>query len=543
MSRFIKSVFFCVVLSTLCAAKAQTINAASCNTSDVQAAINTATEGQTVAIPAGTCTWTAGVTITGKGISVVGAGAGRIIAYSPTSLTIGNGSKTLSVTSTLVSGTLNITSGEALKISETGNRQNYMTGTVSSYSSGTLTMNITGTGGSCGNSSSGQSPSNCKRWLISTQPLTTLVNNSGAAMFSVTEDSSYHTNLSGFKIAEGTGTGDGVDFLAGGGQAIVLHDCWIEQGSGDSVHTNVNRGLIYDCSFDSTPFSMAPLGIHLQPYDLTAWTTPSYFGMKDTTGENNFYVEDSDFHAYLNAVDNDEGARSVFRYSTFNNAGFGTHGADTSPLGQRYFEYYNNVGVYNGYNDGTTFPMNWWFFVRGGTYVIFNNTLPPLVSTDYGTKLSVDMIVMNLQRNAGPNPCWGAGTSGGADYYAPRQVGMGYVTGTGHDGLGSSTYSATSFGYPSPLYAGDSEPAYIWGNSQQPLSNVGTTDYGTGNSDSCTGTTDTSAHYIVSGRDYINSTTAKPGYTPYTYPHPLRTGSTTSTNGPASPSGLQATFN
>ena len=58
--------------------------------------------------------------------------------------------------------------------------------------------------------------------------------------------------------------------------------------------------------------------------------------------------------------------------------------------------------MFNGYNDLTTFPMNWWFFVRGGTYVIYNNALPALQSTDYGTKPDVNMTVMNLQRNAGP---------------------------------------------------------------------------------------------------------------------------------------------
>lgn len=43
-------------------AHAQTINAASCNSSDVQAAINSVSvDGTTVAVPAGTCTWTSAV--------------------------------------------------------------------------------------------------------------------------------------------------------------------------------------------------------------------------------------------------------------------------------------------------------------------------------------------------------------------------------------------------------------------------------------------------------------------------------------------------
>ena len=47
-----------------------------------------------------------------------------------------------------------------------------------------------------------------------------------------------------------------------------------------------------------------------------------------------------------------------------------------------------------------------------------------------------------------------AGTSGGAQYPCPRQVGMGRVTGTGADGLGRTHDSIT--------YVGDSEPVYIW---------------------------------------------------------------------------------
>lgn len=536
--------FFGLLLYPFTAANAQ-VSASSCNTSDVQSAINQATEGQTVTIPSGTCTWTSGVTVSGKGLTIKGAGAGRIIGYSSSTLAIGTGTKTLSVTSTLVSGSLNLAVGETLRISETGNRQNYMLGAVSSYGSGTLTMNISSTGGSCGNSSSSLSPSNCKRWLISTQPSTVIVNNSSAVLFNVTEDSTVHTNLSGFKIAAGTGSGSGVRFNAGGGAAIVLHDCWMENGTGgaDSVYVAVNRGVISSCSFDSTPFSMAPFAIHFAPFDTTAWSSPSYWGMSDSNGQHNVYVETNDFHAFLNMSDSDEGTRSVFRYNVLNNAGLGNHGADSGPIGVRYFEFYKNVGNFNGYSDGTTFPMNWWIFVRGGSFVIHDNTLPALVSTDYGTKADVNMTVMNLQRNAGPNPCWGAGTTGGSRYYSPRQVGLGYVTGTGHAGNGSSTYSAASYGYPSQ-YVGDPEPAYIWANSRQPLGNVVVSDYGTGQPDSCTGTVDSTANYIVANRDYFNGSTSKPGYTPYTYPHPLVGGGSQQSSGPpAPPTGLSAVVN
>lgn len=63
---------------------AATIQAASCSQADVQAAINAASGGDMVSIPAGNCTWTSGVTIT-KGLTVQGASeASTIISSSGT---------------------------------------------------------------------------------------------------------------------------------------------------------------------------------------------------------------------------------------------------------------------------------------------------------------------------------------------------------------------------------------------------------------------------------------------------------------------------
>jgi hypothetical protein len=65
MSRFIKWALFVSLLSTLfaTAASAQTIPSASCNSSDVQTALNSVSaDGTTVTIPAGNCSWTTSVT-------------------------------------------------------------------------------------------------------------------------------------------------------------------------------------------------------------------------------------------------------------------------------------------------------------------------------------------------------------------------------------------------------------------------------------------------------------------------------------------------
>jgi len=533
MSKLLKLFFFGLLLSSLQLVRAQSVTAASCNTSAVQTAINTATEGQTVYIPSGTCTWTGGVTISGKGINLQGAGSGRIVAYDNGNAmeTVGTGSRTWTIAGFSPGFTGSILTG-TLTAYALGDEALSMTGTVTSYSGSTLTMNITSTTGS----------GSYHRWFFSTPSSTVLINNSGTAMFSVTEDTSFDTRLSGFKIQAGTGAGDGVDFkYASGGQAIVLQNCWIQQGSGDSTRFSTNGGVISNCSFDSPTFSMAPEAVHVKIDSPSSgqitWTQPSYWGAADTTGQNNIYVETSDFEAYLNAFDDDDNGRLVWRYNLMNNTGSGTHGADTSNYGVRYFEYYKNTGVFNGYNDGSTFNMNWWLFVRGGTFVVWGNTMAALTSTDYGTRPDVNMTAMNLQRNGGPNACWGAGGGAtGTNYHIPRQVGVGRVTGTGTANYPTGKVNNSST--DSITYVGDSEPAYIWGNTRQPLSNITISNYG---GSDCSNP-DVSGNYIQANRDYFNGSTAKPGYTAYTYPHPLAGGGTT-TNAPLPPINLKAVAN
>jgi hypothetical protein len=542
MKTSIRWLLFTILLGTLfCTnAKANTYPAASCNSSDVQAAINSASNGDTVTVPGGTCTWSSGVTIAGRAITLTGAGGGGAVLYSSSTLSIATGSTTLSVSSAAVSSAPTITNGETLRISETGNRQNYLEGTVTSYragSPGSLTMNITSTGGSCGSGT----VSDCRRWIVFVPASTVFVNDLGSgAVVSVYESTAGHVEISGFKIAEGNGLADGVDFnYVSGGQAILMHDVWIEDptnpnnSSGGGVFSNTNRGVIWNWTCDNTPFSESFLCFHHKDAPASSWTTPSNWGMADSTGQANFYVEDSFFAAGFHASDNDDNGRLVWRYNVLDNIGFGTHGADTSNYGQRYFDFDHNVGVFNDESsDHTTFNMQWWIFVRGGTFVAFDNTLPALVSQDYGTKPDIDIIIENLQRDAGPNPCWGAGTTGGADYHAPRQPGFGYVTGTGKDGLGRTNDSIT--------YVGDSEPAYEWGNSREPL-NVNLSDYG----GTACGSPDHTSDYVQPGRDYFTNT-SKPGFTPYTYPHPLAVGSASSggagssSAAPAAPTGLTA---
>src|ERR1700730_5512629 len=58
-------------------AQANTITAASCSVSDVQTAIKAASDGDTVVIPNGSCSWTSGITIS-KQITLQGQSIGGV---------------------------------------------------------------------------------------------------------------------------------------------------------------------------------------------------------------------------------------------------------------------------------------------------------------------------------------------------------------------------------------------------------------------------------------------------------------------------------
>jgi len=87
------------------AAEATTHPAATCNVSDVQTQINAASSGDTVTIPAGTCTWTTGVTWTAPpNVTLQGAGSQSVVGGGDATVVIDNINR-----SSFDAGALNIT--------------------------------------------------------------------------------------------------------------------------------------------------------------------------------------------------------------------------------------------------------------------------------------------------------------------------------------------------------------------------------------------------------------------------------------------------
>src|SRR5438309_882819 len=309
----VTGLIFLLLLAVSGSAQAGVINAASVSRSDVAAAIHSAVNGDTVVIPAGASTWTTGISVSGKAIKIQGTGSGRIIGRTLTPNSVGTGSKTF----TTQSG-LSITGGQTLRIvrrtiqtdGSSDVSGTFMLGTVTSYSGTTLVMNITSTGGI----------GTYGAWYIATEPLTTInyTTPSGAA-FSITP-SNGNVELSGIEfICPGPG---GYAMLLNDAfpSETLIHDCWFKSTTAHAViiRAATNSVVIYQCSFDS-PFSVveAIMVKWENAAGNTSWTTVDTLGNRDSNGNKNFYIEDCDFHYFLNATNFDSNSRVVTRHCTF----------------------------------------------------------------------------------------------------------------------------------------------------------------------------------------------------------------------------------
>jgi hypothetical protein len=216
------------------------------------------------------------------------------------------------------------------------------------------------------------------------------------------------------------------------------------------------------------------------------WTRPMTWG---TT--NAVYFEDCSAHAQKAIlgramVDGFGGARVVIRNCNVTNYSIGFHGSQ-SGAGDSTLqtEIYNN----NIFCNDTVNGMSYVFWQRGGTGVIFSNTVAESVSQ----LISSGIWKFSVECASAAN--WQAEQCARQliytnDYPAPQQVGRGVVNG-----------------------AEGTVPIYIWGNS------VPGTYYG----QSLLGYGDGDQQFIQQGRDIFTDGTVMPGYTPLVYPHPLVT--------------------
>ena len=221
------------------------------------------------------------------------------------------------------------------------------------------------------------------------------------------------------------------------------------------------------------------------------------------------YVEDCTFigQGTAGVMDGTWGGRFVFRHNTVTDAFLGMHGTEGQRFrGLRSFEIYQNTFRYP---DIRIFCC---LYIRSGTGVIWGNT----VTAGSGDHGAANFVLAACYRQQQPQPQpWGVvngsnpwdGNQQPDGYPAIDQVGRGTCLDQirGDKPMNQTTDQAT---WP----RNQPEPVYVWSNNWTPPNDPG----------SYIGS---QASVVRLGRDIIdNGNTPMPGYTPYTYPHPLTKG-------------------
>jgi hypothetical protein len=351
--------------------------------------------------------------------------------------------------------------------------------------------------------------------------VTLLDNQSGGPLLNLTPAIGGTLEICNLVFREGSSIGskNGQHFVvvnyAPGSSPILVHDSSF-YSKGDilsQILWEQNGGVVWNCLFDSGSSNGAETNdeqIQFKYPSGDRWAKPSTMGMAgDPNGIQNTYIEDCTFqNEPYEMLDCDDGSRVVVRHCTI----YGTcvsHGADSSPFGTRHWEYYDNNFIYPYATGDPAAPNNQgWLTMRGGTGVITGNSFCPIASQNWGSKSSINWLSDGVTEYR----CYTL-------YPIPRALGQGWSGGSG------------SYSYPQAPEMGSgyiSDPVYVWGNTSNNTyqSTASGNNYGYVNNNLC-GDGLTTQDFVIAGQDYFFSSTntgARPGWTRYTYPHPLRTG-------------------
>lgn len=234
-----------------------------------------------------------------------------------------------------------------------------------------------------------------------------------------------------------------------------------------------------------------------------SWSTADTIGARDTQGRLNIYVETNEFvGGTTQGLDADNASRLVYRYNIADRSSVNSHGMDTSPVGVRHFEIYNNRFEHPGGSCSTpTCNQSWLVLMRGATGVITDNEFVDIAGSYWGDKREIHFWIRGAE-DVRPQ-----GSCSNVRYPVPRQVGQ------NHNGTSYFT-----------------DPIRIWNNTGPQVIDAG---WNFGNPCGLN-----FSDFWQQGRDYALS--ARPGYVKYTYPHPLLGGTTTPPpTSPAAPTNLR----
>ena len=424
--------FALIVLTLAVNASAATWTAKSCSRADVASAANSASDGDTIVIPAGTCTWTTNLTIADKILVLQGAGMDQTVIVDGVSKATYPNIPTVLSYRTKPGGLTRITG------------MTFAGGTIpDEYNKGMVEIT--------GNSDQFRMD-NVKIRPTNTAGLIFRGNVRGVLDHSIFEINVWRMGI------------------------YVFHDSWN------------NTGDYGDASFAD---------------DSSLGTNKAIF------------VEDNVFDSNLGApaIDGWSGSRVVFRNNRLRNSAFANHGTETGGRwrGQRVFEVYNNTITF----DKWQYPGM--VGIRGGTGVIFNNTA--IVTGDGYVQRFADLTTYRYSDHSRGYDTWGF--CDGSNIWDGNQEASGYPC-LDQPGRGRGSLLSEFDPQPKGWTKQALEPVYTWNNTIN------------GNLSPTLAT----SGVMVEGRDFYNA--PKPSYTPYTYPHPLVTGqSTTTPTVPTSPGNLR----
>lgn len=279
-----------------------------------------------------------------------------------------------------------------------------------------------------------------------------------------------------------------VDFVVSRCRFENFGECGIQV-----VHKNqLASGLIFNCDFyrncKGENGQGTGYGIHVRG-NSSDWVKSPMFGTK-----NFIFIEDNTFEYHRHSIASDGGALYVARYNTILNNlishAIDMHGIDDLPISTRATEIYNNTieARYQRYNHsarlvGAQSESNIPDFaigIRGGESLVYNNTV---------TNYNHVAVMMMEQTYTGKYP---------------EFTQIGYASG--------SSYGSNHKGTNATYGNGD---CYFWNNKWNNLNP------GNGYADIYYESDGLSPkNMILENRDWHR--VAKPGYTSYTYPHPLR---------------------
>ncbi|MBN1694734.1 hypothetical protein JW879_04940 [candidate division WOR-3 bacterium] len=294
------------------------------------------------------------------------------------------------------------------------------------------------------------------------------------------------TNM-GFKLANDNGNGITVR-----GEGWRIDHCRFDNNIGNIIEGVSARGypsdggcpvgLVDHCEFNNTR-ALVVGDASLMANSI--WAEPLGLGTNNAV-----FIEDCIFNytQFSNAIDANYGGRYVFRYNIINDAYIEAHSLQGTHRATRSWEVYENT--INQVERAMWAP----FFLRGGTGVVFNNTIT-------GDWSSGPAIVVDNRRTF--EALGDGGLADGTSPWDGNEDSTGYPA---RDQIGRST-DEWLWTDENPYPPQELDPFYQWNNTHEG-SNIEVYVH-----NNC------GAH-IKENRDYYNNL-EKPGYTPYTYPHPL----------------------